>query len=143
MTGNPEHGGIVNGVAGTLTVTATGGGTLSYQWIKYDSSTRKWLDIAGANWPPCRSRPWRARMQASTSVGSATGRAAIYQRRRGSARSFHLQSRNNPRISLPTREPRPAGRREYGDSPPHLPMAEAGCGRSDLGRISQRPHATT
>ena len=49
VTGNPEHGGIVNGTAGTLTVTATGGGTLSYQWIKYDSSTRKWLDIAGAN----------------------------------------------------------------------------------------------
>ena len=45
---NPVDAGIVSGEAGSLTVNASGGGTLSYQWVKYDAKSRKWSNVEGA-----------------------------------------------------------------------------------------------
>ena len=45
---SPKDAGIVSGEAGSLTVDASGGGTLTYQWVKYDAKTRKWSDVDGA-----------------------------------------------------------------------------------------------
>ncbi|MEK9983202.1 MAG: immunoglobulin domain-containing protein, partial [Opitutae bacterium] len=45
---NPEDAGIVIGNDGTLTVAASGGGTLSYQWFKYDSKKHQWNEVEGA-----------------------------------------------------------------------------------------------
>ena len=48
IEGSPVDAGIVAGEAGSLTVNASGGGTLTYQWVKYDSKSRKWSDVEGA-----------------------------------------------------------------------------------------------
>ena len=40
--------GIVADEAGSLTVDASGGGNLSYQWVKYDSKKRNWNDLEGS-----------------------------------------------------------------------------------------------
>ena len=48
ITTRPVSAGVVEGQAGQFTVTATGGGTLAYQWQKYDSKKRVWNDVAGA-----------------------------------------------------------------------------------------------
>ena len=45
---SPVDAGIVSGEAGSLTVNASGGGTLSYQWVKYDAKSRKWSNVEGA-----------------------------------------------------------------------------------------------
>ena len=47
LTAAPETSGILKGAAGNLSVTATGGGTLSYQWYKYDTRSKKYGMIAG------------------------------------------------------------------------------------------------
>ena len=40
--------GIVVGETGSMSVVATGGGTLTYQWHKYNDVERKWLPVPGA-----------------------------------------------------------------------------------------------
>ena len=45
---SPEDAGIVSGQDGSLTVTASGGGTLAYQWMRYESKSKKWIDVEGA-----------------------------------------------------------------------------------------------
>ena len=51
ITSSPASTGILQGDPGSLAVSATGGGTLTYQWYKYDDKTRKYLAIDGATDP--------------------------------------------------------------------------------------------
>jgi hypothetical protein len=51
ITAHPEDAAFVQGQPATLSVTATGEGTLAYQWEKLDSKTRKWTSVDGATSP--------------------------------------------------------------------------------------------
>ncbi len=48
ITADPVSSGILSGQPGLLSVTATGGGSLTYQWEKYDLNTKAYTAIAGA-----------------------------------------------------------------------------------------------
>ena len=48
ITQDPVSSGILEGTGGPLTMAATGGGNITYQWKKYNSSTRKYEPIEGA-----------------------------------------------------------------------------------------------
>ena len=52
---NPTDTGVVSGQSGSLNVTASGGGVLTYQWMKYDAKTRKWTDVQLAQ----MEHPWK------------------------------------------------------------------------------------
>ena len=51
ITQAPVDTGIVSGQTGTLSLTATGGGTLTYQWYKYDTRFKKYIAITDATTP--------------------------------------------------------------------------------------------
>ncbi|MBT5378435.1 MAG: SUMF1/EgtB/PvdO family nonheme iron enzyme [Opitutae bacterium] len=51
ITAHPEDAAFIQGQPAQLSVTATGEGTLAYQWEKLDSKTRKWTLVDGANSP--------------------------------------------------------------------------------------------
>ena len=48
VTDDPVDASFVMGTEGTLSVTATGGGTITYQWEKFDPKSRKWAAVEGA-----------------------------------------------------------------------------------------------
>ena len=48
ITQDPVSQGILQGSSGSIQVSAIGGGTLTYQWKKYNSLTRKYLPVEGA-----------------------------------------------------------------------------------------------
>ena len=48
ITKDPVSAGVLQGNSANLSVTATGGGPVTYQWKKYNASTRKYDDIEGA-----------------------------------------------------------------------------------------------
>jgi len=50
ITAQPEKSiGIIQGKSGSMSVQANGTGLLAYQWIYYDTKTRKWSDVVDAN----------------------------------------------------------------------------------------------
>ena len=51
ITQHPESTGILQGSSGTLTVVAAGGGTLDYQWLKYNPATGNNDEVDGATSP--------------------------------------------------------------------------------------------
>jgi hypothetical protein len=51
ITVHPVDAAFVQGQPATLSVTATGDGTLAHQWEKLDSKSRKWTAVDGANSP--------------------------------------------------------------------------------------------
>ena len=48
ITQQPEATGIVAGQSGIMSVVVTGGGTMEYQWSKYDPQQRKFIPVSGA-----------------------------------------------------------------------------------------------
>ncbi|MBT5379343.1 MAG: SUMF1/EgtB/PvdO family nonheme iron enzyme, partial [Opitutae bacterium] len=51
VTADPEDAAFVQGQPGSLSITATGDGTLAYQWEKFDPKSRKWSIVEGATSP--------------------------------------------------------------------------------------------
>ena len=49
ITQHPANTGITQGTSGTISILATGGGTLQFQWQKRNPATRLYDDVAGAN----------------------------------------------------------------------------------------------
>ena len=48
VSADPEDASFVMGTEGTLSVTASGGGTITYQWEKLDPKSKKWSPVDGA-----------------------------------------------------------------------------------------------
>ena len=47
VSADPEDASFVMGTEGSLSVTATGGGTITYQWEKLDPKSKKWSPVDG------------------------------------------------------------------------------------------------
>ena len=62
ITQHPVHTGILEGEAGRLFIEASGGGTLTYQWVKYNTITRRAEEIEGLTSPAWEITPMAANL---------------------------------------------------------------------------------